>query len=1232
MRVVLRDRLATMPGRVHWFAIALFLFGAAPCAWPQASTATVSGTVRDQSGAVIARAAVELTNTATGFVWRTTANDVGFYAFRGVIPGPYRLEVEAPGMQRYQAGLTVQVQESLVIDPVLVPGQTTTTIEVRDATPMVVVDSPTLGTVLDRQRIEQLPINGRSVVNLVVTVPGIEGYMRAYGQAMGSYEMVLDGTPIEDRHTGWYVRRLPGLDTIQEFKVESNNSSAKFTRPTTVVLSTKSGTNAFHGAAFETHRNNAIGKARQRTDYYSKPPQLIRNEFGASAGGPVYLPKLYNGRNKTFWFFGVEWLRNITSRTLGFSVPTVAMRNGDFSGAVDSQGRLYRIYNPWTTNTTTWAREPFNYGGKINVIDPKYQSPVSKYLYSVTPLPTLPDANPLIVSNWWGPVPRITRSWTASGRFDHRFSDKDQFYVRYTIGDYYWSYEYSGLPTTDGAGNATAEIEPNKSIGISWVRNISPTMFNELLISASRQNYSSGPPNKESWPEKLGTPNPFRGTNLPRFTSTGMPGGNDYRSPNNSRAPQSYFVLDNHTTKIKGKHELQFGVHYRFDHVQSHGMQEATGSIPADTAATSLYDPATSRTNPQSTPQTGFNNANLYIGALWYYFRFNRPFYYGRVKEYALYFQDNFKVTPRLTLNLGMRWEYWPAFRDKNGVMVSFDRQRKAWVVGGEMEKFYRLGATLPSIVRRIEELGGKFMTWKEAGYPEALMNSNADDFGPRLGFAYRLQDHGRPLVLRGGFRTAYFSVPTRILTSNAQFTAPFGATFQYNPDSASMSPDGIARYTMRAVPPVIAGVNSRDVIDVSRATSISRGSPVAQYPALDQPDGRTQDWNLTVEKEIMPNTVARAAYIGNHGTGLGQWYRYNDETPDYIWFVTTGLPLPTGEYASVARRPYDQQFLGSTQEYRKTGWSNTHGFQLELERRYSRGLGFQLFYVMNNALMAGEAENNWSAEIRELNQFLPGKVPVDMKERNRFLNYARSNTVPKHRLRWNWIADLPFGKGKWIGGSASGFLNKLIGGWQVAGLGTLRSNYFALPTDIYPNGNKIEVYGYKYPIQDCRGGTCYPGYLWWNGYIPAHQINSVDANGRPNGIMGVPANYKPAAEPLIPWPKEPNPRDPMYPYYGTNTVWVPLKNGTLQRTTYNDGLHPWRNQLLPSVRQWNVDASLFKAVKITEALQVRLNADFFNVFNMPGNPASVSGNGILSTRSSGQAAREMQLTLRVTW
>jgi hypothetical protein len=259
--------------------------------------------------------------------------------------------------------------------------------------------------------------------------------------------------------------------------------------------------------------------------------------------------------------------------------------------------------------------------------------------------------------------------------------------------------------------------------------------------------------------------------------------------------------------------------------------------------------------------------------------------------------------------------------------------------------------------------------------------------------------------------------------------------------------------------------------------------------------------------------------------------------------------------------------------------------------------------------------------------------VPSDDSERNRFLNYRRDTDIPKHRIRWNWLVDLPFGRGKRFGGNANGLVDKLIGGWQVAGFGSYRSHYWALPTTNWGTQSPVEFYGTKYKVEDCRSGACIPGYLYWNGYIPANRINSYDSQGRPNGVMGVPDNYRPAHQPIIPIPKDGgNPADPLYAFYDSNNVWLPLKNGAQQRIGMDTNLHWWRNQFVPGPWQFGLDASLFKTVAITERVNVRFNADFFGVLNNPGLTMPSNTSGILSLQNSQNGARQLQLTLRLSW
>ncbi len=791
--------------------------------WPQSSTTTVSGTVRDRTQAVIAKAAVALTNTATGVISRTTTNEAGFYIFAGVVPGRYRLTAEAPGMRNFEATLTVQVQQPAVIDPALEIGETLTTVVVEDLTPMVTSSNPTLGHVLERNRIEQLPINGRFVSSLLQTVPGMEGD-RAFGLRDGSSEYVLDGASISDRLWGSAAfRRPPGLDTIEEFRVENNNSSARFNRPTTVVLSTRSGTNTIHGSAFETHRNNSFGKARRREDFYSKPPQLIRNEFGVSSGGPIRIPWLYNGKDRSFWFFAYEGLRRVESSTRSGSVPTEAMRNGDFRNLMDSQGRQFLIYDPLTTDPQSWARQQISYRGDLNVIDPARLSPLSKYLLSISPLPTHTSVNPLVDSNWVGPSPFTQEQWTITGRLDHRFSDKDQTYLRFTKGnDEQFRYPFGTVPTSDRVAGTVFNTAPNNATALSWVRTFSPTFFNDLLLSVSHEGWtdSTGQPGVK-YADQIGTSNPFGVPGWPGLYDTGL---NQYyfETGNPQGSAFTHFILDNNATKIRGKHELQFGLHYRYDWLNYlPDQQHPQGNHSWNTRATALYDPSSSRTDPLPLPFTGHNLANMFLGSMNYSNQLVRNYFYMRTQEFALYFQDNYKVSPRLTLNLGLRWEYWPPYTEKNDMLSGFDPQRKAVVLTQDLDTMYRLGGTLPAVVDRWQSLGVNFITYQEAGLPRSLLKPNRNNFGPRLGLAYRLGDGDRTVVIRGGYRISYFPIPFWTWGQRMRQNIPFTARFRNDLNDPTLTPDGISNYGMRSVQTIFSGQNSRDAVSLADAASI---------------------------------------------------------------------------------------------------------------------------------------------------------------------------------------------------------------------------------------------------------------------------------------------------------------------------------------------------------------------------------------------------------------------------
>jgi hypothetical protein len=1196
----------------------------------QTGTGSIQGTVRDATSAVLPAAKVTVVHAQTSRQYDTVSNETGFFLFPALLPGKYKLAASASGMQNWEGELLLQAGQAAVVDPAMKVGATATEITVAgDVTPLVTTTSATLGNIVERARIEQLPLNGRFIQTLVtLTTPGLEGSSsspRVYGLRATSMEFLQDGAVLTNRDTGEMSGRPPGIDTVDEFRVETSNSSAKMNRPATTILVTKSGSNDIHGAVFETHRNSAIGVARRRQDYYDKPPHLVRNEFGASIGAPVYLPKLYNGRNRTFFFVAYEAYRNLSAATTSVDMPTMAMRQGDFSRLIDSAGRQITLYDPWTT-TATWQRQPF----PNNQLPLARQSPLAKYFYGVTPEPTQPDVNPLVGPNYFGVGVSNRLDHTETFRVDHRLGERDQLFGRFTHGNR-WAKNRSGPNGSpvllDEAGNVTFRPVRDDSAVLSWTHNYSPTFFSETIASGSSEDlFIYVGTDHINHADRLGLPNPFQETGLPQMTSTGF--GMEYSYPDNKRNNITQVVsIDHNLTKIHGRHTWLFGG--RFRHERLHVLpdqQQVQGSHSWSNLATALYDPA-SGSSYGAVPRTGHAGASVFLGlAGSYSAQFVRKWYFMQARELAGYFQDDFKVNQRLTLNFGVRWEFYPAIREGNNILTGFDPQSRSIINGVPLDRMYELGATTPAIVKAFTDIGVKFITPDQAGLPDTLMNSNPWDFGPRGGFAYRITSGARSTVLRGGYALYGFPIPLRTFNARMRSNAPTNARFTLGLNSAAQSPDGLPNHQLRSVPTIIAGVNSRDILDLNTPGGVSRGSFRTSYFDPEQPTTRAHEWNLTLEREIMDNTVVRVGYVGTHGSRLEQFQTYNEQPNTYVWFMNSGLPLPTGEFSGVARRNFDQVSYGDIEIYRRTGWSNYNGVQFELQRRYSKGYGFQLFYVISNAFRSGG--NGWESDFaQESNMFLNSSVPADFNQRNRFLNYRRDTDIPKHRVRWNWIADLPFGRGQKLLSNAGGVLDRIVGGWQIAGFGSIRSNYWSLPTGNWGPIDQVEIYGKQYRIEDCRSGRCIPGYLYYNGYIPAHQIN------KPNGVMGVPANYKPSSRPLFPTPADGgSPSDPNYAFYETNTAWVTLKNGSVQRVNLDTNLHPWRNQFIPGPRSWGLDASLFKNTRITERVAVRFNADFFNVLNMPGLGQPNSTSGIISLQNSAQDARQLQLTLRVAW
>jgi hypothetical protein len=853
----------------------------------------------------------------------------------------------------------------------------------------------------------------------------------------------------------------------------------------------------------------------------------------------------------------------------------------------------------------------------------------------VVPLPTDPGVNPLVANNYFGPAPTNQDQQTFTFRGDHRVSEKDTVFGRYSHGA--WdqmnrrAFNTAGNPiTSDNLWNRETYFERSNTEMISWTHTFTPTLFVETVVTGSAINwlYSLNQPSaQQNISAMFGTPNPFNVNGAPYILNAGYQSVQFHGVVPRSEYTQIISGEQNYTW-VKGKHQLQFGGRYRQEKLDTVPDRPDQSDLDFGSNATALYSPATG-TAFGTVPQTGDNGANFFLGIAGRYAQQRPPGNYNMTgKDIAAYVQDSWKVTQHLTVNAGVRWQYLGPYLDKAGVTNLFDFATKSIVSNVTTQQLVQSGYTTQPIVDGYAAIGVKWVTPDKVGLSNSLVNVSKHDFGPRAGFAWTNRAVGHAFVLRGGYGLYHFPIPARTF-NGMRGNPPLQGSYSFNWNDSAQAPDGLPNYFLRAAPTVIAGVNTANLqeLSISKPPVILPGVAMIAL-SKDLPTSQAHQWNMTLEGEVMKDTVFRAGLVGTAGRNNESVQRYNaNPISNYVWYATSGLPLPTGFYAGTARRAIDQTTYGDISIYTKLGYSNYTGVQLEFERRFSHGIAYQLFYLMSNSSSTGNVASQGGGFATYQNDqpeiFLPGAVPQDGAARLRFYRYQRDPDIPKHRLRWNFLYDIPVGRGKRFLANSNGIVDRVVGGWQIAGYGTASSRYWSLPTNNWGPTTAVQVYGTQYKINDCRQGTCFPGYLYWNGYIPANRINT------PTGVTGIPQNYVPAVTPINPIPASGVVSDPNF--NDNNNVIVKLKNGQSQLVAYDNGLNVWRNQVMPGPWLQNWTASVYKSIPITDKVALRINLDAFNVLNQPGLPLPGS-DGIISLRTSAQGARTMQYTARLTW
>jgi hypothetical protein len=1188
----------------------LLLAGVLPLA-AQTGLGVVRGTVLDRTSAAIPSAKITLTNTATGVVRNAASSDLGAFYFASVPIGPYSMAVEAGGFKKWVGSLRVEVGQTVVVDPVMEIGALEATIEVTGAAPIVTVQGTEVNDVKDGLRIQQLPLNGRVISNLFDLTPGVEGGStpRVNGMKVGSTDTLLDGISVMDRFGGGLRPIQPGLDIIQEYRIETSGSAAQYSRPATVTLVTKSGTNELHGSLFWTHRNNFGGlRARARQDFYTKPPQYIRNEFGASGGGPLI-------KNKTFWFAAYEGQRERQARYARTQAPTEAIWGGDFSGAVDPDNTPLIIYDPLTT-AGDGTRLPF----AGNRIPSARIHSFAKTLQAVSAAPAGPNAggNPWIEANFEAYYPRILDITTYTLKGDHVFSENDNLSGRFTHGKrpyklFGGQYGYPPPGTTDAGGTGRSDTTIYSAF-TRWNHVFTPTFLNEMQASVNRNTNSAGTlADDTNWADKLGVPNPFGENGWPTMCA-----GPFYDwcwdADNRHNQHLTAFQLEDNVTWIRGKHSVKVGFKGRSEYNNVRELQQAQGMHYFWGDWTSLYDTAAQ----QAVSYTGTGFGSVLLGLPTYLSnQYNRNYFYFQQKEIGLYAHDSWKLTPRLTMDLGLRWDKWTVYKEKYNRLVNLDIRNyvgKMEVVTPQNTRMEDIPGLPPSVLASWAARGVTWKTAKEAGLPGGLLPADNNNFAPRLGGAFRINDKS---VLRGSYGIFYWTMPLSQILQSARVSAPLNLRFEN--DLATQN-GKIFNYALKSVPAATDFVGKADVNTQGVAGISSQSQPFMPWDFRTWGDNMMQEWNLTFERELMRETALRLSYIGNHGSNLEQRWRWNDGESQYNYQRRTGLAAPSNEDLRRANPNWTSGCCNAP--LRHNGYSNSHSLQAEVERRYSNGLAFQWFYTFSRVMSTTDtggfnfgassisASGSGTAFAVPENHVIMGAPSLTEEQRLR-LGYANSDAVPAHRVRWNGIYDLPFGKGRKFGNTASGPLNHVIGGWQIAFIGDWRCGYWSSV------GSGRYLFGDPTLGADERLLLTYAGRpqrLWFRGDFDTSLASGVDA-------------AKLAA--LIPPDRSQRVLRALGPSFD-NRLPMALADGTVRNTGITDMVNWNARNFFRGPGSWNTDFSVFKTISITENVRTRVTADFFNALNHPVDGAPDGTTGLQDLSRQANDPRIIQFSLRV--
>ncbi|MGA7292590.1 MAG: TonB-dependent receptor [Terriglobales bacterium] len=1056
------------------FAGLLFLVLAAPL-WAQKDSGAIVGTVRDPSGAVVSGAKVTVTEVDRGISLNLITNSDGEYVASPLRIGRYKVTVEKEGFKEAVAGpMQVNIQDRLAVDLKLQPGMATQVVTVTGQTSQLETETSELGQVVDSRRINALPLNGRNYAQLALLGTGIAAaepgsrVETTYGfSSNGARSLqnnfLLDGIDnnanLGDVLNGAAYVVQPAVDAIAEFKVETNAYSAEFGRGNGAIMNAvvKSGTNQIHGDLWEFLRNEKLD-AINAFDQFGQQPYK-QNQFGFTLGGPII-------KNKLFFFGDYEGLRIRQALPQLSTVPTPAEVGGDFSaflqtnmptGVLDCSGNpTYQgeIFNPTLAQSssaynggpcsvpigTTSSGQPTNiFTGNSGTNTPI--DPLAQELANLFPAPnsTLPGGNYLA-----DPKRNETEN-KFDIRIDQSISDRDNFFARFSYGNDSnflpspFSNVLDGGSFQDGYSNNTAE-----GLAASEIHTFRNNLINEFRfgfnhLDSHRYNLYYNQNVSQNLPGGIPFPGvPYEaGQNIGGLPSlsfgdgTATIGASEFLPANEHQ--HSYVFTDN-LSWTHGRHAAKFGTELRFEQFTILEPAAARGSMDFGGGFLindNLADPGTGG-EAFATFMQGISDGGS-ITSVTPNVIYNRQIY-------AVYALDDIKVTPKLTVNLGLRYELFTTIKEANNNQSTFDFNNLSLVAPSGQNR-----QLTPTLATELAILNNG---------SNGLISPDLNNFAPRIGMAYQLFDK---LVLRAGYGIFYGGQENGPFSNPSPgFNPPFLSSEAYSTPCAAPSANPASGQQDCSISAANNNGLPLNQLQAGFANNVNTGlSPLADpnSPELYSLDPHlvtpyTQQWHLGFEYQLPAATVLQISYAGSRGLKLFAFYNGNQAVP----------VVGTDSLATAPRRPANDEAPGATgpctladggancnpaldvaiDTFRSNAQSNYNSLQVRLEKRYTHGLQFEAAYTFSHAL-----DNASSASLGSVNNgdFQDQRFPNQ--------NYGNADFDVRQRFVLSYVYDLPFGRGRALGKDASGVVNQVIGNWQMTGVfSTATGNYYTA-TDI---------------------------------------------------------------------------------------------------------------------------------------------------------------------------------------